>query len=197
MRSLLMNIEDLPDNPPEGRPLGTLGASKPLGSLVQSARGKQLNQVRGFFIVIGILMAVFNAIELSHIRQVVHDALQIEINKNLGPGQVVDQAKLQGVEETAVRIGTALDVSLIFIGVMFIGLGLAIRKFPVAATLIGLILYIAQTGLLIYLVGGQGALASGIVFRLLIIFGLIKSLQTAIALQREERETAELVSPLS
>ena len=70
---------------------------------------------------------------------------------------------------------------------MFIGLGLAVYKIPVVATVLGLILYIGANIVFVVLTGNPLVLAQGIVVKILIIIGLFKAVQSAVAYQREQQ----------
>jgi len=70
---------------------------------------------------------------------------------------------------------------------VFIGLGLAVYKIPVVATVLGLILYIGANIVFVVLTGNPLVLAQGIVVKILIIIGLFKAVQSAVAYQREQQ----------
>ena len=72
----------------------------------------------------------------------------------------------------------------IFIGVIFIVLGIMVYQFPVPCTIAGLTLYVlANAG---FAIVNPMSLTSGIVIKVFIVIGLAKSVGSALAYKREE-----------
>lgn len=174
--------EDVPE-------IGRLGGPKPsgLGSLAQSARGKHLRQARGILIAIGVLTILANGAMFFLAESMVHDQIQKEVQK-AGPGMVFDQAKLRDIEESEVRERKLVFGGTALLGVVFILLGSVVKQYPVPATAIGLVLYIG--GNVIFAVLDPKSMGGGIIIKIIIIVGLVKSLQAAIAYQRESQAAA-------
>lgn len=188
-------FHDLGGGPPRAEGgLGNLGGGHPkamMGSLAQSARDKQIRVARNILIVIGILQIVFNAALLATMRDRFHRELEEAVNKQLGPGMVVNREKLQEIEDMAVRAGTVEAWILIATGASFVVLGLLTRKYPVPTTILGLVLYLAGTAYFFVSLAQAGAegnrFMGGLWLRVVIVVLLIKAIQSALAYQREER----------
>jgi hypothetical protein len=69
------------------------------------------------------------------------------------------------------------------LGVIFIVLGVLVYKFPVPCTVAGLILYIVST--LGFAALDPTTLVRGIILKIIIVVGLFKSVQSALAYQAE------------
>jgi hypothetical protein len=168
---------------PYSSPLGSLTQpSSSLGSLAQSARGKQLNTARWLLIVVGILTVVFNGIAFSTIEGEVDKAIQNEINKHHGQNWQVNQEALKEVRTRAIHIGQLIAGSAVALGVVFIVLGALVKKFPIPCTVFGLVLYIGATAIYGYL--DPEILAQGILWKIITIVALIKSVQSAVSYQQ-------------
>jgi hypothetical protein len=170
--------------------LGSSGSGQ-LGSLAQSARLKNLNQAKGTLIAIGILTIVVNGIQLFGLR----DAMKTEVNKMVeaerakaraqGMELVIDQAKLQEAEESGTRVAYLIAYSVIGLGVLFVIFGFIVKKFPVPITIISLVLYLGATAIFAYL--APETIAAGIIIKVIIIIGLAKAIQAAIAYENDRR----------
>jgi hypothetical protein len=155
-----------PSAPPAGESL------KPLGSLAQSARGKELNQARGILIIIGLLTLIVNVLGLWSV-----------------PGQIQQLIKQQQIAPADVeefRQAVMISAYLIYgsaalLGLLFVVFGVIIKKFPVAITVTSLVLYILAMvgfGLL-----DPETLARGFIVKIIIIFALFRAIQAARAFQ--------------
>ncbi len=169
--------EDKWDDRPEDR----------LGSLAQSARQSSLKQARGILIAIGVLSLLGNAVLFALSEKMVKDEIAAEKAK-AGPGVQFDQAKLQEIEEQAIRINQLVAGFGALLGVIFIVLGVAVYRAPVACTVTGLVLYLA--GNAIFGVLDPVTLAKGLIIKIIIIVCLVKAVQAAMAYEREAREAA-------
>ncbi len=176
--------------PSEGNDLGSLAkpADTGLGSLAQSARGKQLKQARGIMIVVGVLTIVLNAVFLAIIPSQIKQAIDVEVSKAKAQRMVVDQAKVKEVEQQLLRINYLVTGVALALGVVFVILGLAVNRFPVPATLLGLVLYIGAA--VIFGLISPETLLKGIIFKIIIVAGLVKALQAAIAYERQRSKEA-------
>ncbi len=154
-----------------------------LGSLAQAARGKQLNQARNILLVVGVLTIAANAVFLAMTRSQVRAALGQEVQKVQGRGMTVDQEKLAQLEESAVRASYLIQGAMLALGVVFVVLGLAVKRYPVPATVLGLVLYVGA-GVIAGLLNPE-ILLQGIIIKILIVAGLIKAVQSAVVYQRE------------
>lgn len=71
----------------------------------------------------------------------------------------------------------------IALGVVFCVCGILVTKFPVPLTILSLVLYVGATAGFAFL--APASLLQGIIFKIIIIVALGKSVQTALAFQRE------------
>lgn len=169
---------------PPSEPSGGVPKLGSLANLAQAARMKHINSARTVLWIFGILTMGLSAVMFAFAAQ----SVQAQINKELtalGPGFVVDQAKmavLQGKAVAAARFGAGLS----FVeGVVFVLLGFFVHRAPVAMTATGLILYIAD-----YAIGAvldPTYLVRGIIFKIVVVVCLVKALNAAIACERERR----------
>jgi len=155
-----------------------------LGSLGQAARGNQLSSARGILMIVGLLTLAINGFIFVNVRKGVDD----EINKLLQQGLLVDQATVAGVVlENQIIYGVG-----VVLGIVFITLGGVVYKSPVLCVVSGLVLYVAANigfGLL-----DPASIASGIIVKVLIVMGLVKSLQSALAYNSEKLGTLNSLS---
>jgi hypothetical protein len=177
-----MSEEQNPYSPPLGR---LAQSTSSLGSLTQSARGKQLKTAQWLLIVVGILTVALNGAEYATIEKEVDKAIQNEINKPHAPGWQVDQDAVKEIRARAIRIGQLIAGSAVAVGVVFVILGALVKQFPVPCTIFGLVIYIGATAIYGYL--APETLAQGLVWKIITIVVLIKSVQTAIAYQQNEK----------
>ncbi len=166
-----------------------------LGSLAQKARGKQLRTARVIFFLVGALSIVVNIIDISLFHSNFQQAVEKEIQKQGGRGAVqIDRAMLQKAEDNAFLLVCAIDGAFILVGVLFLVFGVIVYRYPVPVTVTGLVLYLlclVAGGVISAVSGGPEDfgkfLMSGILVRILIIVGLAKSIQAAVAYEQERR----------
>jgi hypothetical protein len=170
---------------PYGAPLTSGEKSSQLGSLSQSARTGQLKQARVILIVVGVLTIAFNLFFLLGAEAQVNRALDGEVRKLQGQGMMIDQQKLQEIRENAVRLTQIVSGATVLLGFVFVVLGIVVYSIPVPATVLGLVLYVGAVA--IFGVLEPTTLAHGWLFKILIIVGLFKSVQAALAYQREKQ----------
>jgi hypothetical protein len=189
-----------PPSPERGHDKDEVAAAAPkLGSLAQKARGQKLKQARIIFFIIGVLTILVNLFDIIQIRPNFQKAVEKEIQAKGGPGMVqVNHALLQKEEDNAFLLGCVIDGAFIFTGVIFLILGVIIYRFPVPATIIGLVLYLLTfgAGLLIMAVIGEPEaigryVSSGLIVRIFIIIALIASIKSALAYENERRTESE------
>jgi hypothetical protein len=153
-----------------------------LGRLAQSARGGQLKNARGILLFVGIMSVLVNVFFYVSAESNVQAALDKEIQK-LPAGMVADQAKVRKIKEEAVRATHLINGGGLMLGLVFIACAVLVRRHPVPATITGLVLYLggnAVFGLL-----DPASLAAGLLVKVLIVIGLFKAVQAAIAYQRD------------
>jgi len=147
-----------------------------LGSLAQSARVKNLNTARWVMIAVGVLTIAVNGFLLFTARE----QLMNEVRKN--NMVIVDQAEF----DKSVAFARLIFVVPIVLGVIFIVLGILVKKYPVPMTITGLVLYILST--LAFAALNPMSLAQGFIIKIIIIVALVKAVQAAMAYQRESAE---------
>ena len=134
--------------------------------------------------IVGLLTLAINGFIFVNVRKGVDD----EINKLLQQGLLVDQATVAGVVlENQIIYGVG-----VVLGIVFITLGGVVYKSPVLCVVSGLVLYVAANigfGLL-----DPASIASGIIVKVLIVMGLVKSLQSALAYNSEKLGTLNSLS---
>ncbi len=143
---------------------------KPLGSLAQSARGKELNRARVILIVIGALTLVVNTLGLWSIPGQIEQMIQQE---QIAPAEV-EEFRHAIMISGYVQYGSAA-----ILGLLFVVFGVIIKKFPVLITITSLILYIlamVASGLL-----DSDTLARGFIVKIIIIYALFRAIQAALA----------------
>lgn len=150
-----------------------------LGSLAQSARFKQLKQARNILLAIGVLTILVNVFLLANVR---NGAKRVIVGVPGSPAQI------QELEDHVVRVGAAIYGAVIFLGILFVVFGLTVKFYPVPITIISLILYVGAAA--IFAVLNPTSLAQGAIIKVIIIIGLAKAIQSAVAFERERRQTA-------
>src|SRR5262245_22290715 len=153
-----------------------------LGSLAQSARRTSLKQARAILIVVGVLNLLVSIFFFLNVRNEAKEAIEAEKRK-LGPGMVVDQEKAREAEELVVRIGRAIYGGTILLSIIFIALGIAVYRAPVACTVTGLVLYLA--GNAVFAVLDPMNLLRGVLIKIIIVVAMVKAVQAALAYERE------------
>jgi hypothetical protein len=181
-----MNSESSQNNP--NQPLPNLPSfsqqSSGLGSLAQSSRKKKLNETRNILIIIGILTALFNGFMFVNSENEVNEVAKNEIAKvQKQPGMMVDQKAVAEFKSKVLTMVRIIYGSLIALGVLYIIFGLIIHTYPVPISITSLVLYIGANAILGYL--DPMTLASGIIWKVIVIVALIKGIQAAISYQSE------------
>ncbi|MEZ6123436.1 MAG: hypothetical protein R3C49_09710 [Planctomycetaceae bacterium] len=137
-----------------------------LGSLAQSTRSADLNSTRNVLFLIGGLTIALNAFMFANANDEV---------RNAGV-QAADHDRIVGI----VRMIYGAAIAL---GTVFIISGALIKKYPVPLTILSLVLYVGATAGFAFL--DPTTLVHGIIFKVIIVVALAKSVQTAMAYQRD------------
>ncbi|MGI9428430.1 MAG: hypothetical protein ACR2NM_07225, partial [Bythopirellula sp.] len=154
-------------------------AADGLGSLTQAARSKQLNSARTILIAIGILTVLVNGIFVFLAKQMVDDQFEQELSDLRQQGMVVDESKVEELRSGAIKATKLINGVGLAIGVAFIVLGVNVKKYPVPMTITGLVLYLGSAA--VFGLMDPTTLAKGFIIKILIIVGLFKAVQAAIA----------------
>ena len=144
-----------------------------LGSLAQSARLKHLNQARWILIIVGIIIAGFNAFELANLRAQFNAEVR---KKNL---VIVNQAEV----EKLLDIVRMIFIAAIALGVLFIVLGLLVKTYPVPTTIAGLVLYVLYV--VCSLAVDPENIGKGLIIRIFLVVALVRAVQAAFAYQKD------------
>lgn len=176
------------DQPPAPKAKAATGASG-LGSLAQKARQKNLKSARGILIAIGVITVLVNFLLMALVQGQVDKEIEQEIAK-MGPGAQVDRAKLQELRDASVRTGILVNGGFTVMGFIFIGLGIAVSRFPVPATVLGLVLYLGGAALTALF--NPAMLVQGIIVKIIIVVFLVNAIKSAVAYQREQTALDDL-----
>jgi hypothetical protein len=152
-------------------PLGGAGG-KGLGNLAQSARQKHIKSAQRVLLVIGILTVAANGFMMATAKSQVDQLIQQN-------PQFANQA------DAIMNMTYLLGGGAMAVGVAFIVLSFLVPKFPVPSTIIGLVLYVGSVGVFAAL--EPLSLVQGWLFKIIIVVSLVKSIQAAIAYQRESK----------
>jgi hypothetical protein len=153
-----------------------------LQSLAQAARGNQLKQVRGTLLAIGILLMIWNVIQLFMIPGEVRAGLAKQGPLVVAPG-------MPDAENIALVLSYSLVGANIVLAIVFIVLGALVQHYPVPITIISLGLFVLQSVLCFFFSLGPGSVGF-VVFRVIFIIALVKAVRTAFAFQSEQRAVA-------
>lgn len=154
-----------------------------LGSLSQSARSKELKTARGILLFIGVLTVAVNGFFFSQIEKQIEEQFNNELAELHRQGMVVDDAEVQQLKQSAILIAQAILGGAVALGVVFIVFGIMVNKFPVPITVTSLVLYIGATA--IFGLIDPTTLLRGIIIKIIIVVALFKSVQAALAYQKE------------
>ena len=155
-----------------------------LGNLAQSARTGQLRTARVIMFIVGGLTIAMNGFGYFTAEKIVDDAIQNEVEKVQQQGLVVDPTELSKIRGQAITLTRVFSGVGLAVGVVFIVLGLFVYQMPVAATVTALVLYVGMYALVGYFDPSQ--LYRGLIIKILIVVGLFKSIQAAIAYRQEQ-----------
>jgi hypothetical protein len=164
------------------------GDSDELGSLTQGARRTSLRQAKIILIVIGSLNFVCGLVLFPFVDRLVQGSIDEEKRK-AGPGMVFDEAKVKEVKESQVRVLRLILAGAVIVGLVFIGLGMAVYKAPVACTVTGLVLYVGLQAIGVAV--DPAELVRGLLIKIIFIVALIKAVQAAVAYEREAKALRE------
>lgn len=168
-------------------------ANASLGSLSQDARSKELRNARGIMFLVGGLTIALNIFGYVMAEDTVNSAITEEIRKVESQGMVVDQAAVAQIRESAVRAALLVSSVMIAVGGLFIVLGATIYKKPVLITIAALAIYVGSTAVFGFL--DPATLGNGIILKVVVIVGLAKAVQAAIAYERERSELTTMSEP--
>jgi len=164
-----------------------------LGNLAQSARTKQLKSARAIMFFVGVITIVANAGFMIAAETLVDREIEKEVANLRGQNMIVDQAAVAEFRETAVRSTRLVNGIGLLIGIVFIGFGFTVYRYPVPITVTALVMYIGCWA--VYGVIDPTTLASGWIVKILIVVALFKAVQAALAYEHERKLAVPEPSP--
>jgi len=151
-----------------------VGNIKPLGSLAQSARGKEIGRARWILIAIGLLTMAVNGFMLYNAPN--------ELDQVIRQGGM-DPANAEAVRQNGLPLLYAIYGAAVLLGLIFFVFGIIIRTKPVLITTTSLVLYIA--GVAGFAVLNPMSLVQGIIFKVIIVVALYRAIKAARAYESE------------
>ncbi len=153
-----------------------------LSSLAQSARQKQLNSARSTLLWIGALTLVIQVVFIFLASD------QVDKGMRQAGGNPINQPDARWA---ALFFTYAFHGALAVLGIIFITLGLLVRKYPVPTTITGLVLYVlAVIATLPFEFQGGPPNVVSIVIRILIVVAMLQAVIAALAYERDAKELA-------
>lgn len=151
---------------------------KPLGSLAQSARGKELRQAQGFLFLIGVLTLAVNGFLIYNLPNEVQQAIQ---------QNGVEPAQQEQFRQSVTMYGMLVYGLPALLGLLYIVFGIIIKRYPVLITTTSLVLYITST--VAFAALNPASIASGIVIKIVIIVALFRAIKAAKAYESHTVKT--------
>jgi hypothetical protein len=152
-----------------------------LSSLAQSARMKQLKSARMILIFVGVVTVALNGFLYVQAEEMVNNEI-----RNLQMQGITIEGDVNQIRDQAVKMTRLIHGGTVGLGVVFILLGVAVRSFPVPATVLGLVLYLG--GIAVFAAINPASLLQGIIIKIFFIVCLFKAVHSAIGYQRYEQE---------
>ncbi|WP_439621204.1 hypothetical protein [Gemmata sp.] len=169
------------------QPWNSKSRSDDLGSLAQSARKSNLSSARGILIAIGILNGLGAVFLYFNADREAAQVIEAE-KKQAGPFMQFDPVKVQEAQDELARVARFIYLGVIGAGVVFIGLGVAVKKAPVPCTVAGLVMFLGLNALAA--LADPMNLARGLILKIIFFVGLIKAVQAAVAYERDRKAEA-------
>lgn len=168
-----------------------------LGSLAQKARSNKLRQARIILFLIGGFSALVNGGLLLATPSLVKKEIAQEVAKQGGLRQV-DPVLVEKATNELLTINYATHGAFFCVSLLFLVLGFLVYRFPVPATILGLVLYLLAllAGAAVTAISDDAEnvgkyLASGWLIRVIIIVALASSIKAAVAYENERRAESE------
>jgi len=165
-----------------------LSAGDDLGSLAQAARSKQLHSARTILLVVGILTVLVNGFFVFMAKSMVEKQFETDLADLRRQGMVIDDSKVEELREGAISSTRLINGIGLALGMVFIFLGANVKKYPIPMTITGLILYLGSAA--VFGLIDPTTLVRGIIIKILIVVGLFKAVQSAIAYEKEMKNEA-------
>ena len=147
----------------------------PSGIAKKIAR-RSLQEPRALMFVIGLLTIAINSIGMARLRSDAEDL----VHQHETQGHAVDRAKL----EAALRSAKLMNGGFVVLGIVFLGLGLAVNIHPVPTTVLALVLFLG--GIAISAIIDPTTIAQGGLFKIVATVGLAEAIRSAVSYRRLE-----------
>jgi hypothetical protein len=163
----------------------------PYSSLAQGARTQELKKAKGILWLVGILTIAVNGFFFFNAKSEMESAANAELVKSgtsLAAIQALPdalRAEFDKAYESAFGKVRLIYGAGIALGAIFIVCALFVDKKPVAATVTGLVLYLGSIAAVLAI--DPASLARGAIMKVFIIIGLVSSVKTALAVEKERR----------
>jgi len=166
----------------------------PYSSLAQGARTQELKKARSILWIVGLLTIAVNGFMLGNSKNELETAVSAELGKSgtslAAVRALPDAQRAEFDRQYATAFG---KIRLIYgagvaLGVIFIVCALFVERKPVAATVTGLVLYLGSIAALMAF--DPSTLVKGIIVKVFIVIGLVSSVKSALAIERERRTQA-------
>jgi predicted RND superfamily exporter protein len=169
------------------QPWNSKSRSDDLGSLAQSARKSNLSSARGILIAIGILNGLGAVFFYFNADREAAQVIEQE-KKQAGPFVQFDPVKVKEAQDELARVARLIYLGVIATGVVFVGLGVAVKKAPVPCTVAGLVMFLGLNALAA--LADPVNLVRGFILKIIFFVGLIKAVQAAVAYERDRKAEA-------
>jgi len=174
---------------------GALGSfqQSSLGSLSQSVRSKNLKSARVALVIAFIVLLVQAGLEYATLGIQADEIVRKELAP-LPPGAVAAK-DIQERKDAIIRAASLICIGIVGMALIFLVLAILVKRYPLFCTVGGLILYIGYCLIIAFLIvmGGEGegesifkALYAGILWKVIIIVGLVKGIRSAVAYHHEQ-----------
>lgn len=160
-----------------------------LGSLTQSARKNELKSARGILFFVGIMTLLVNGFMFANAENEIKTVFDAEVQKIQQQGMMVDQNILTQEKAKGLQLVRLIYGGGAALGAVFCLLGAMIYKKPVPIVILALILYLGGNAMFGML--NPASLLQGIIIKVFIVVGLVKSVQAAIAYEKERQAQPE------
>ena len=175
---------------------GTRSASDDsLGSLAQAARSKQLRTARIILIVVGGLTLAINGFLLARAPDMARGVIDHQVSKAYSRGLSVDEAEVAKARARLLAVLRTVHGGFTGLGALFVLFGIAIYTKPVPITIASLVLYIGAHAIVGFV--APASLVRGLLVKIIIVVSLFKSIQSAIAYERERSGSSTPDVPVS
>jgi predicted RND superfamily exporter protein len=153
-----------------------------LGSLAQSARQASLKTARIMLFLAAGITLLQAGVAYTSSENLARQVIEEEKAKQ-GPFVTFDPVAVRHAEETVRKAIELVALGVGVLGVIFVVFGAVVGYAPLTCTVTGLVLYLGLQAF--YAIGNPATLLHGLIWKVIIIVGLVKAIQAAAAYSRE------------